>query len=338
MGEILKENWFVVVIAVIIAGFVGYFVYDNNKYNVSGKSSDGSAVLATIADENITADAIYEDLGKNDDSTLFYLYRNAVINEYIETTKDLEETAKTYQTNIEANAQSNSETDYKITLATELGKYGYASFEQLYDYCLTFAKEKEMDKNYIEKNFDDLKGAVEEKQARTISIITMAVTDPEALTEDEQKKKDSIDSEIDSESFAKAATEFSEDASTAGYEGFFGYIDSDTSSDDLAADVLSAALELEKGKTSDWITVTNTNTGATTLYKVHVDETDLKTIYDKGSDSTKESVLSAILTDNKNLDLQILEYAAKQVKDITFTDKNTKKRIESYISTLKGEE
>lgn len=338
MGEILKENWFVVVITLIILGFVGYFVYDNNKYNVSGKTSDGSAVLASIAEENITADGVYEDLAKNDDALVFYLYRNAVINEYVETTDELKEQAKNMQLNIEANASSNSETDYKIAIATELGNYGYTSFDDLNAYCLTYAKEKAMDTKYIEDNFDDLKKAVEEKQGRTVSIITMEVVNPQELTEDEQKKKDAIDGEINNESFAKAATEFSEDVSTAGNKGFLGYVDADTSSDKLAADVLSAALELKKGKTSDWIEVINENTGIATLYKVHVDETDLKKIYDEGSETTKDNVLSAILTDNANLDLQIVEYAASQIKDITFTDPATKDRIESYIKTMKGEE
>ncbi|MDO4466318.1 MAG: peptidylprolyl isomerase [Bacillota bacterium] len=338
MVEILKENWFVVLLAVILVGFVGFFVYDNNKYNVSGKSSEGSAVLASVAQQDITADGVYEDLSKNDDALLFNFYRNAVINEFIPTTDELKASAKNMMMNIEANAQSSGEGEaYKLAITAELGNYGYSKYEDLIDYCLTFAKEKEMDTKYIEKHFSDVQKAVEEKQARTISIITMSVADPEALTEEEQKKKDAIVKEIESESFADAAKKLSEDVQTAGNEGFYGYVDADTSSSELASEVLEASLSLNKGETSDWIIVKNENTGATTLYKVYVNETDLKKIYDKGLDSTKDAVLTAILQNNENLDLVILEDAANQIKDITYTNKETKKRIESYISTLKGE-
>ncbi|MBQ0066105.1 MAG: peptidylprolyl isomerase [Firmicutes bacterium] len=336
MGEILKENWFVVLIAVIIIGFVGYFVYDNNKYNVSGKTSDGSSVLATVASEDITSDAIYEKLSANDDALLFSLYRNAVINEYVQTTDDLKSQAKNMQLNIEANASSNSQGDYKLSIATELGNFGYGSFDELRDYCLTFAKEKQMDVEYIEKNFEDLRGAVEEKQARTVSIISMAVVNPEELTEEETKKKDLIDTEIEKESFGKAATELSEDAATASSEGYLGYVDADTQATTLPAEVLEAAKALNKGETSDWVTVTDQNYGTTKLYKVRVEETDLKKIYDDGNETIKNNVISAILSDNAHLDITIVEEAAKKV-DIKFTDKAIQKRIESYISDMKGE-
>ena len=41
MGEFLRNNWFVVVIAVILISFIGYFIFDANRYNVSGKTMDG---------------------------------------------------------------------------------------------------------------------------------------------------------------------------------------------------------------------------------------------------------------------------------------------------------
>ena len=61
MSEFLRNNWFVVVIAVIIIAFVSYFIYDENKYNVSAKSdSDGNQVVASIDKKDITANDIYD--------------------------------------------------------------------------------------------------------------------------------------------------------------------------------------------------------------------------------------------------------------------------------------
>ena len=63
MGEFLRNNWFVVVIAVILISFIGYFIFDANRYNVSGKTMDGKEVFKfavnalTQAAENVMEQA-----------------------------------------------------------------------------------------------------------------------------------------------------------------------------------------------------------------------------------------------------------------------------------------
>ena len=54
MTDILRNNWFVVLIAIIIIGFIGYFIYDTNKDNVSAKSSNNEQVVASIDKDDIT--------------------------------------------------------------------------------------------------------------------------------------------------------------------------------------------------------------------------------------------------------------------------------------------
>ena len=97
---------------------------------------------------------------------------------------------------IRTNAQSNS-TDYEASLAAELASYGYKSIDDLDDYCLTSVKEKEMNKAYVDEHFDEYKEAVESVSPRTVSIISMSVTDADELTDDEQKKKDNIDQALE---------------------------------------------------------------------------------------------------------------------------------------------
>ena len=60
MSDLIKDNWFVILIAVIIIAFVGYFIFDSNKDNVTAKTSESKDVLATLADTDITADALYD--------------------------------------------------------------------------------------------------------------------------------------------------------------------------------------------------------------------------------------------------------------------------------------
>lgn len=61
MTDILRNNWFVVLIAIIIIGFIGYFIYDTNKDNVSAKTTNNEQVVASINKDDITADDLYDE-------------------------------------------------------------------------------------------------------------------------------------------------------------------------------------------------------------------------------------------------------------------------------------
>lgn len=340
MSDFLRTNWFVVVIAVILISFISYFIYDANRYNVSTKSSDGKDVVASVDGKDVTADDVYDELADFDSSLLYNMYHNAVVDQSIETTDEMKEDAKSLEQTILSNAKSNTD-DYEATLKSELAQYGYSSVDELYDYCLMTIKEKEMSKLYIDDHFDELKAAVEAKNPRTISIISMSVTDADELTDDEQEKKGNIDKAIANGKFSDAATSFSEDTNTASNKGFYGYIDEDTltssssSSSSLDASIVNAALELNKGETSDWITVTDSY-GYTTLYKVHVNQTDVKKIYNSKNETVFDSILYAFVQDNDGLDMTILETNADKL-DIKFNNKKVKKKVEAYIESQKGD-
>ncbi len=338
MTDILRNNWFVVLIAIIIIGFIGYFIYDTNKDNVSAKITNNEQVVASINKDDITADDLYDESTPYDGSTIYNMYKNAVIDQSIKTTKDLKKQASTLESNIKSNA-SNQSDDYESTLTTELAKYGYASYEELNDYCLTSVKEKEMNKKYITKHFDEVKKAWEEKSPRTVSIIKMDVSDADNLTETETKKKSNIDKALEKESFADVAKAFSEDSNTANKNGFAGYVDSNSTSSDssststVPADVVTAAIGLKKGETSDWITVTSSS--GTSLYKVYVKETNSKKIFNAKSDTVSNQALYAILNSDSSLSYKILDSYAKKL-DIKFNDKDTKKKFDSYVKTTYG--
>lgn len=340
MTDILRNNWFVVLIAIIIIGFIGYFIYDTNKDNVSAKTANNEQVVASINKDDITADDLYDESTPYDGSTIYNMYKNAVIDQSIKTTKDLKKQASTLESNIKSNASSQSD-DYESTLTTELAKYGYASYEELNEYCLTSVKEKEMNKKYITKHFDEVKKAWEEKSPRTVSIIKMEVSDADNLTETEAKKKSNIEKALEKESFADVAKAFSEDSNTANKKGFAGYVDSDSTSSSssssststVPADVVTAAIALKKGETSDWVTVTSSS--GTSLYKVYVKETNVKKIFNAKSDTVSNQALYAILNSDSSLSYKILDSYAKKL-DIKFNDKDTKKKFDSYVKTTYG--
>ena len=339
MSDFLRNNWFVVLIAVIIIGFIGYFIYDTNKDNVSAKTSNNEQVVASIDGDDITAKDLYDESAPYDGSTIYNMYKNAVIDQSIKTTKDLRKQANTLESNIKQNA-SNQSDDYESTLTSELAKYGYSSFDDLNNYCLTSVKEKEMNKRYITKHYNDVKKAWEEKSPRTVSIIKMDVSDADNLSETETKKKNNIDKALTKESFADVAKAFSEDSNTANNKGFAGYIDSDSasssdssSSSTVPADVVTAAISLKKGETSDWITVTSSS--GTSLYKVYVNQTNAEKIFNAKSNTVANQALYAILNSDSSLANKILESYAKKL-DIKFNDKSTKKKFDNYVKSNFG--
>lgn len=341
MSEFFRNNWFVVLIAVVILGFIGYFIYDTNKDNVSGKTANNEQVIASIDGDDITADDLYSESYPYDGSLIYNLYHNAVVDQSIETTSSLKKQAKTLETTIKQNAESQSD-DYESTIATELASYGYSSYDDLNQYCLISVKEKKMNRTYIKKHFDEVSETWSQKSPRTISIIKMEVEDSDNLTDSEAKKKKNIEKALKKESFADVATAFSEDSNTADNKGFAGYVDSDSatsssSSSTVPADVVSAALELNKGETSDWITVTDSS-GTTSLYRVYVNQTNLKKIFNSSNSTVKNQALYAALNSDTTLPYTILKSYAKKL-DIKFNDKATKERFETYVeSTYGGDE
>ena len=94
MAEILKKNWFVVLIAVLLCGFAIYYVWDTTKDFVKGKSVDGKDVIASIDNYDLTADDLYGEIERFSVSQLYYRFRNAVIEQTVtEETDEMKENA-----------------------------------------------------------------------------------------------------------------------------------------------------------------------------------------------------------------------------------------------------
>ena len=126
MGQFLRDNWFVVVIAIVIIGFVSYFIYDSNKYNVSSMKDGDSDVVMSVTGGNVTADEIYSDLSKDDGELLYNLYKNAVVSQTVKETDKIKNDAKTLQDNIVSYAKQQDSDNYEQIIEQELYAYGYS--------------------------------------------------------------------------------------------------------------------------------------------------------------------------------------------------------------------
>lgn len=324
MSEILRKYWFVCLIAVLFIGVLIFFIVDLNKDNVSKKSADGQDVVATTTLGNITSSDLFDELSPNASSVLYSLYRNQVVDQAVEADSAMKAEAKQMAKNIENNMKSDSTGKTRESIMQTLASYGFTGDNAPYDYALTALKFRKIDTDYIRDHYDDLKIFAPE-QGRTISIITMQVSNDQVLTEKAQTKQDDIQKALDEgKSFADVAKEFSEDEATASNGGFYGYIDSSTT--DLDSNVLSAALALENGGTSDWISVQPDGMSLYTLYKVHVEETDPEKLLNSDNEDVVEGFVLSMAGSVSGLESAAVEEAAKKL-DIKFENEDIEKQI-----------
>ena len=324
MSEILRKYWFVCLIAVLFIGVLIFFIVDLNKDNVSKKSADGQDVVATTTLGNITSSDLFDELSPNASSVLYSLYRNQVVDQAVEADSAMKAEAKQMAKNIENNMKSDSTGKTRESIMQTLASYGFTGDNAPYDYALTALKFRKIDTDYIRDHYDDLKIFAPE-QGRTISIITMQVSNDQVLTEKAQTKQDDIQKALDEgKSFADVAKEFSEDEDTASNGGFYGYIDSSTT--DLDSNVLSAALALENGGTSDWISVQPDGMSLYTLYKVHVEETDPEKLLNSDNEDVVEGFVLSMAGSVSGLESAAVEEAAKKL-DIKFENEDVEKQI-----------
>ncbi len=250
MTKFLKENKFVTIIAIAFVCMIGYYVKESNKDVLKGKKVGGKPVVYAIADENVDADAFYDELYKVGQTSIVPLFRKEVASQAIETTEELKEDAKKQASMVEQQFASQYPGNYKDVLKTQVAAMGYTSKNALEEWALNNVKEREITEQYINKHFDEL-------NIRAVSYLLIKAEDPtQDPTTQEQEKMDAVDAAIaEGKDFAEIAKEFSDDPSSAPNGGILGLVDNNTNNLDL--DFLHAALALEEGQVSEWVHSTN---------------------------------------------------------------------------------
>lgn len=326
MAEILKKNWFVVLIAVLLCGFAIYYVWDTTKDFVKGKSVDGKDVIASIDNYDLTADDLYGEIERFSVSQLYYRFRNAVIEQTVtEETDEMKENADKLKENLEAQAQSSSSYSADELISNMLESVGLES-DELDRFCMLAQKESVMQRNYVEKNYDTLMKDV--KNAHIISLIEISVSDADALSDDESETKEKIDAALKKgTSFADVAADYTQSTQTD-ENGLYGYVDSETeASSTLTDDMLKAALALKEGETSSWIKVSGDS--GDKLVLIYADVVGKDNIKASKDSDVWSSLVSALISRNSTLSSEILFDAADQL-EITFTDDTMLSRLRTY--------
>ncbi|RHO28146.1 foldase protein PrsA [Amedibacterium intestinale] len=333
MIDIIKKQWFVILIALIFIGFSIFCIYDTNKGKLPGKSVDGKDVVVSLEKENITADELYDEIYKTyGDSVLMNQFNNAVIDEAVKTTDELKETAKQIRTNVETNAQ-NYASSYQMSseeyITTMLKQQGY-EYEQLDDFCLLAAKMQKMQNDYIDKNFDSLfDDYYKEKQPRTVSHILIKVADVNNPSEEEQKQIDAVNKELkEGKSFEEVAKKYSADGS-AENGGSLGLMDTDTQ---YVESFKKAALGLKSNETSEWVKESNENYSGWHLIKAgKTTKEEIKEEIKKNKD-LKDQLYYNIANYHTDITNKMIKEAMENL-DIKYSSDDIKKMIDESLNS-----
>lgn len=326
MIEILKKQWFVVLIAVIFISFAIYYVYDTNKGKLPGKTADGKDVVAEVNKKNITADDIYTNLNKSMGGSIAYMYfERAVADQAVKTTdameKDAAAKAKSYEEQVKS---SYGDSEGEKYLQDGLKSIGYGK-DDLEAYFLHYIKVDKLQEAYMDKHLEELFAPIyQEKNSRIVSHILIKMEDAQNPTEKELAKVKKVEDALaNGDDFAKVAKKYSDDTGSKAKGGNLGYSDSDTN---FVQEFKDKAFAMQKGEVSEWVKVTSTNYSG--WHMIKVDETDMKKIM-KDKDA-KDGLYQAILNADSKLASKIVWEKSKDLK-VTFKDKDLKKALLEYM-------
>ncbi len=315
IAKTLANHWFFVLITTAFVAIVTMFGYSQTKdlfaSLLPSKQVDGKDVVFEIGGTNVTTDEFYDELYKYyGDYSVYINLKRAIIDQTIETTSEIKDLIKTQKADTIAYWQqlATSYASYGYTYET-IAKYylnqsDYYSLDELDAYIAEIVKTDKMNFAYIDAHIDEYSTAfLVDKKPRVVSHILIAMDDPKKPTADETARLQVVkDALAGGMTFEAAVAKYSEDTQTNQKAGLLGYMDKDTS---FQPEFLAAALTLNVGETSAWIT---TSFGYHLIKMNASSLTDLKT-YDE--------FYYAILNSNTKLASKIL-WANAQTLNIDF--------------------
>jgi parvulin-like peptidyl-prolyl isomerase len=330
LAKTLAAHWFFALISTAFVAIVAMFAYTQTKdlfaNLLPSKQDGGKDVVFEIGGENVTTDEFYTELYKYyGDYSVYINLKRAIIDGSVESTTELKDLIKTKKTETIA---------YWTQLAEAYAQYGYTydtiakyylnqsdyySIDELDAYITELVKTDKMNFAYLDTHMDEyLTAFTTDKKPRVVSHILIAMDDPKKPTADEAARLQAVkDALAGGMSFKDAVVKYSEDSQTNQKEGLLGYMDKDTS---YQAEFLAAALALNEGETSAWIT---TSYGYHLILRQTADLTALKT-YDE--------FYYAILNANAKLPMKIL-WANAQALHVNF---NGNTELETAIKKYLG--
>ncbi len=326
MQDFLKRFWFIIIIALLFAFAIGYFIYDQSKDILRGKRVDGNDIVFEINGQFITADDFYNKLFDEIGITAAYaLIERAVVEQKGDLTADIISEAR-----IQADSTINSfkeyyGDDYERILRQALNAVGYQNIEELKDYFAHLFMLDELTITYLFENEQEyILPFLASSKPRKVSHILIAMDDPDNPTEEEQNRWDSAIEALEAgSSFEEVAKDYSDDTASAVDNGALGYMDANTN---FVPEFLDAALALDSNNVlSAWIKTTYG------YHLIRLDTSDLDDLREE--DGFKNALISA----NGSAQQKMIWESAKSM-GISFYENDTLyEQLENYIIGTEGE-
>ncbi len=253
MLAVIKRQWFIVLVAVLLSIVIVYFVYDQNKDNLPSKNVGGKDVVFTVADTDVTTDEFYTELYNQYGISAVYMFLDKIIvDSAIETTEVITTKAGVDAEGVLESFKSYYGTEYETYLIEALKGLGYTKVEDLNTYFTYVYKRQALMNNYLNANMDTLyPGFSEVNSPRVVSHVLITMADPNNPTADETARFEAAKAAYASGmSFEEIVTKYSDDTSNNTNKGLLGYLDVNTS---YVKEFLNAALSLKEGEVSDWV-------------------------------------------------------------------------------------
>lgn len=279
----------------VLALTIGGYIYSTNQTTTTDKTKDGEKVIASIkGDAIVTEKDFAKELKRSTSDLQFALWRNAVVDEAVELTKEDQETVKEYIKNMKTNMKAQYGDDYNLKVKKQLAQSGYTEYR---DYIKGLVKTKRIQYNYVLKHLDDYKTEFENLKPRKFKYIIVENTEDVKKEAEKTKVKDS-----------QNVVE--------------GYLDTRAKEDsELPTELLDAILSKNEGEETDWFTDAETKYA----YKAY--------IYDLGYDKNKDNLdLYENAVIEKGNWANILYEASKGVK-ISYPDEKFKENVESVLKS-----
>ncbi len=251
MKEFIKKYGVLTIIICFLIGAIGVYAYSQAQSTVPGKSVSGEDIVYSINNEDVSANTLYDQMYDiNGIGSIYLTFEQAVLDQAIETTQDMEDIAAYNAQQIIANYQSSYGDGYEDYIVSALRQSGYESIADLQPYLISQLKGEELVKTYLSENPDVYAAFEQEYQPRKVSHILVKMADSENPTEEELAKVQEIEDALAAgDDFGTVATEYSDDSS-ASSAGSLGWMDVNTN---FVESFKEAALALEEGEVSDWV-------------------------------------------------------------------------------------
>lgn len=312
MRKVLKENWFLVLIACVFLVIGLVYTVDTINNSVKGKTVDGKQVVFSIGDKDVTIDELYEKIAKSyEKATLQDEFYKMVLEQAVPTTKELEDRVKKEVEDLVAQYVSYGYDEAYLNSMTKQ----YYGFDTYKEYAMYTHKEEQLMKEYL-TNHKELLDGIKENNPHITRYVVITFADPANPTEEELGKlKAAQDDWANGMDFEELAKKHSQD-SNASNGGLYGYIDSTTSNIDET--FKTTALALKDGETSEWI-----KSDQFGYFLIHCDTTNIEDMLNETGlldqiVNTIPNIRNTVIW--KKAESLSMEFANDEIKDMIMGD------------------